>query len=92
VFSISSIETGFDPSHPIVPVTPLAIVAQAVEIAARVANSFVEPDAVAQFVRPSYCMHALIRTCDILNEDQMITASTTSTKTIPMSTGFFIDS
>ena len=76
-----------------VPVTPPEIVAHAVEIAARVANSLVDPDAVAQFVCPSYCMHALMRTCDMLKEDQMMTANTTTTKTMPwIITGFFISS
>lgn len=84
---ISSRDTGLDPSQPIVPVTPLAMEAQAVEMAARVANSFVAPDAVAQFVRPSYCMQAFIFTCAMLKEDQMMTPSTTTPNTIPKRTG-----
>jgi hypothetical protein len=71
-------------------VTPPDIVAQAVEIAARIASVRVAPDAVAQLERPSYCMQALIWTFEKLNEDQMITPSTTNPKTIPITTGFFI--
>jgi hypothetical protein len=88
-FCSSSSDTGRELSQAIVPVTPPEIDAHAVETAARVASCLVCPDAVAQFVRPSYCMQAFIFTCARLSVDQTITPKTPIPKTMPSTTGFF---